>query len=109
MTFLFATVSDVDMHFSDKLKKATTFGLSVFTGWYKIALLPNLQQNRKNALDTSPKHCHIKSKKKALIKSFIYKNKFFIFISTELKRVNAKTTIQALQGRCRVLRISFYL
>ena len=60
-------------HFSDKLKKATKFGLSVFTGWYKIALLPNLQQNRKNALDTSPKHGHIKRKKKALIKSFIYK------------------------------------
>jgi len=57
MTFRFATVSEVDTDdFSDKLKKATTFGLSAFTGWYKIALLPNLQQNRKNALDTSPKH-----------------------------------------------------
>ena len=32
-------------------KKATNFGLSVFTGRYKIIFMLNLQQNRKKALE----------------------------------------------------------
>ena len=36
-------------------KKLTTFGLSVFTGGWKIISIPNLQQNRKNAPDNIPK------------------------------------------------------
>ena len=32
-------------------KKATNFGLLVFTSGYKIIFILNLQQNRKNALD----------------------------------------------------------
>ena len=35
-------------------KKATNFGLSVFTGRYKIIFVPNLPQNCKNALDKIP-------------------------------------------------------
>ena len=34
--------------------KATTFGLSVFTGRWKIIFTLNLQQNRKNAPDNAP-------------------------------------------------------
>ena len=37
-----------------KTKKATNFGLSVFTGWYKTIFMLNLQQTRKNALDKIP-------------------------------------------------------
>ena len=35
-------------------KKATNFGLSVFTGRYKIIFVLNLSQNCKNALDKIP-------------------------------------------------------
>ena len=35
-------------------KKATNFGLSVFTGRYKIIFVLNLPQNCKNALDKIP-------------------------------------------------------
>ena len=57
------------MRMIKKLNKATTrLAYQCLLVGTKLAFLPNLQQNRKNALDTPPKHCHIKGKKKALTK-----------------------------------------
>ena len=40
-------------------KKATKFGLSVFTGRYKIIFMMNLRQNRKMHLTKSAKFCKL--------------------------------------------------
>ena len=61
-------------------KKATNFGLSVFTGRQRIML--NLQTNRKNALDKIPEMLVLKLQTKFLLSDAfnLQKVTFFIFV-----------------------------
>ena len=63
-------------------KKATNFGLSVFTGRQRIIFMLNLQTNGKNALDKIPEMLVLKLQTKFLLSDAfkLQKVTFFIFV-----------------------------